>query len=78
MNAPAEFQSAADDHDVAITRREYDDAVLVAIDLGSGETSIDVVGDQAIVVAGDRQYEFVVPEAATDVSVNNGVLLLRQ
>ena len=78
MDAPRTLRSAADERDdVTIARREYDDGTVVAVDFGPGvETTVDVVGETAIVVAGDRQFEFEVPEGATDVSTNDGVLVI--
>ncbi len=80
MDAPTPLQSAADEQeDVTITRRDYEDEQVIAVDFGEGvEASLDVVGDLAIVVAGDRQFEFEVPPGATDVTVNDGMLLIRE
>lgn len=78
MDAPAEIRSAADeDEGITITRRDYDDEVVIAIDFGADvEAALDVVGDTAIVVAGDRQFEFEIPPEATEVTTNDGILLI--
>lgn len=78
MDAPSALRSAADDRDdVAITRREYDDVTVVAVDFGAGVgTSLDVVDGTAIVVAGDRQFEFEVPEGASEMRTNGGMLVI--
>ncbi|PSP75592.1 hypothetical protein BRC81_14480 [Halobacteriales archaeon QS_1_68_20] len=80
MDAPAPLQSAADQReDVTITRRDYDDEQLVVGDFGEGvDASLDVVGDLAIVVAGDRQFEFEIPSEATEVTVNDGMLQITE
>lgn len=79
MDAPSGLREAADDRDdISIARREYDDATVVAVDFGQGvRARLDVVGDTAIVVANDRQFEFEVPDEATDVTANDGVLAIR-
>jgi hypothetical protein len=77
MDAPRRLRSAADQRDeIALTRREYEgEENVVVVDFGPHvEASLDVVGDAAIVVADDRQFEFEVPPEASDVSVNNGLL----
>lgn len=59
-----------------IRRFEYDDAVVLAADIGVGNTSVDVVGDTVIIIADGEQHEFPLPEGADDArgQVNNGVL----
>lgn len=79
METPRQLRSAADERDdITIAHRDYEDENVVAIDFGpSVEAELDVVGETAIVVAGDRQLEFEVPEGATEVTTNDGVLLIR-
>jgi len=61
-------------NDVEWSRRERGDTIEFAVDFGPrGQTSVDVVGDTVIVVAGDEQYEFEVERDAR-VSLSNGVL----
>ncbi len=59
-------------------RYEYDDRAVLVADFGAGaEGSVDLVGDTAIVVVGDDQYEFEVPTGVSArASVNNGVLTI--
>lgn len=78
MEAPGELRSAADrDDDITIALREYDDENVVVVDFGPGvHPSLDVVGDVAIVVVGDDQYEFEIPPDASDITVNDGMLLI--
>jgi HSP20 family molecular chaperone IbpA len=69
-------QSQSTERAGAVTRYEYEDAVVLAADLGAsaGEGSVDIVDGTAIVVVGDRQREFPVPEGAAKASINNGVV----
>jgi hypothetical protein len=81
MQAPRQLRSAADQQDeITIARREYDGAEnVVVVDFGPGvEASLDVVGDIAIVVVRDRQFEFEVPDEASDISVNDGMLIIEE
>lgn len=80
MEAPRQLQSAADDReDISITRREYEGENVLVVDFGPGvEASVDVVGDMVIVVADDRQYEFERPPEATDISTNDGMLIIKE
>lgn len=78
MELPGSLRLAADQRDdVTVSRREYEDETVVAVDFGPGvEATVDVVGRTAIVVAGDRQFEFEVPADATDVTTNGGMLFI--
>jgi hypothetical protein len=61
--------------DDAVTRRyEYDDRIVMAADVGSVDAAVDVVGDTAIVVAGENQFEIDLPGDEARASINNGVL----
>ena len=79
MEAPRQLRSAANEReDVRITRRDYEGEDVVAVDFGPGvDAEVDVVGDTAIVVAGDRQFEFEVPAEATEVTTNDGILVIQ-
>ena len=80
METPTELEDVAGEEDeILMQEREYDGETEIVVDFGSvaGTPSLDVVGDTAIVVAGDEQFEFHVPEDATDVTVNEGVLTIR-
>ncbi|ARS89672.1 DUF7127 family protein [Natrarchaeobaculum aegyptiacum] len=80
METPPELEAAASEREeITITKREYDDEQIIAVDFGPvvGEVELDVVDDTAIVVAGDRQLEFDVPPDADDVTVNDGILTIK-
>jgi hypothetical protein len=64
------------DGEYAGRRYEYDGRWGLVADFGAAaEGSVDLVGETAIVVVGDDQYEFEVPAGATArASMNNGVL----
>ena len=78
MKTPRELRSEADEEEsVTVTRNEYDDGMVVAVDFGPGAVAEhDVVGDTVIVVAGDRQVEFEMPAEASEITTNNGVLTI--
>lgn len=80
MEAPRQLRmAAAEEEDVAITRREYEGENVVAIDFGADvDARLDVVDGTAIVVAGDRQFEFEVPPEATEITTNDGILVIRE
>lgn len=66
-------QQLADD--VPFRRYEDDDATVFAADLGDEATaSVDVVGDTAIVVAGDEQFDLDLPGDDAQAFIRNGVL----
>ena len=61
--------------DAAIRRFDYEDTTTFVADLGDGE--VDVVGDTAIVVTDDGQYDVSLPESGDAVAfMNNGVLTI--
>ncbi|WP_135830046.1 DUF7127 family protein [Halorussus halobius] len=65
--------------DVFARRYEYDDGEILAADLGVGsEASVDVLGEEAIVVVEDgdetRQLELQLPEGEAEAFITNGVL----
>ena len=62
--------------DIEWERREYDDRVEFVADFGpNGRSTVDVVGDTAIVVAGDEQYEFDI-DGGERAGFSNGVLTI--
>lgn len=64
-------------NDDAVSRYEYDDRIVYAADLGPGEAAVDVVGNTVMLVRGDEQTEFNVPESGlTEATINNGVLTI--
>jgi hypothetical protein len=80
MDAPSPLRSAANEQEeISMTRREYDEENVLTVDFGRGvEAALDIVGDTAIVVAGDRQFEFEVPDEATEVTSNDGMLVIKE
>lgn len=64
------------DEDVGLRRYEYEDALVMAADVGTEhEASVDVVGDTVIVLVGDEQYELDV-EGDARAFMKNGVLTI--
>jgi len=60
-----------------VARMEYsDETAVLAADIGPGrDATVDLVGDTAIVVVGDEQYEFEVPgDGDAQAFMKNGVL----
>ena len=70
------------DRDDVFTRRyEYEDAEVLAADLGvAGDASVDVLGDTAIVVFDGedetQQMEFQLPKGGAEAFITNGVLTI--
>ncbi|UPV74699.1 hypothetical protein M0R89_01185 [Halorussus limi] len=67
--------------DVFTRRYEYEDAEVLAADLGvTGDASVDVLDDTAIVVFdGDeetQQVEFQLPDGGAEAFITNGVLTI--
>ncbi|WP_018259414.1 DUF7127 family protein [Halomicrobium katesii] len=61
--------------DAPLRRYEYDDAVVLAADIGiTGDATVDVVDDTATVVVGDEQYDFDLPSGDARAFIRNGVL----
>lgn len=80
MDVPPQLRDAAGSQDeITVTTRSYDDESVISVDFGpaAGQPSLDVVGDTAIVVVGDSQFEFEIPNDADDVAVNDGILTIR-
>lgn len=58
-----------------ISRYDYGDVVVFAADLGSVQDAhVDVVDGTVMIVVGDRQYEFEVPEGDAEAFIKNGVV----
>lgn len=80
METPPELESVAGDQEgVTIAKNEYDGESEIAVDFGplGGEPTVDFVGDTAIVVVDGEQFEFDVPDTATEVTVNDSILTIR-
>lgn len=61
-----------------LRRQDYETETLFVADLGTeiGDATVDLVEKTAIVVAGENQYEFAVPESVRAATINNGVLTI--
>lgn len=61
-----------------VRRYDYEDRMVLVADLGAGvDGAVDVVGSTAIVVAGDDQHEFDLPEGETaQAYMKNGVVTI--
>ena len=80
METPRELERVGDaDGGVMVRRYDYGGTTVVAADLGRAGSApaVDIVDETALVVVDDRQFEFEVPDEAEDVSVNGGVLTIR-
>lgn len=80
METPHELRRVGDaDGGVMVRRYDYGGETVVAADLGrtGSEPSVDVVEETALVVVDGKQFEFEVPDEADDVTVNGGVLTIR-
>ncbi|WP_255149397.1 DUF7127 family protein [Halorarius halobius] len=72
------FQERFAQNDDAIARRyDYDEVTVLVADFGADrDGSVDLVGETAIVVVGDEEYEFEVPEGVARASMTNGVVTI--
>ncbi|MFP4627300.1 MAG: DUF7127 family protein [Natronomonas sp.] len=59
-----------------VRRYEYDDDSVLVADMGFVDGSVDVIGETAIVVAGDEQYELTLPGSVSRATMNNGVVTI--
>lgn len=75
-----DLEQFARDDERLVRRYDYDAESILAVDFGPAgpEASVDVVDGTVIVVTDDDQYEFDLPEHATDAHtfIRNGVLTL--
>ncbi|RBI58978.1 hypothetical protein DMJ13_24520 [halophilic archaeon] len=81
MEVPRSLETMAGlEEAVTTTHRDYEEGGVIAVDFGpaAGEPAVDVVGETAIVVLDDDQFEFEIPSTASVVDVNNGVLTLAE
>ena len=68
-----EYQHA--DEAPAVSQYDYDEYTVFATDFGPGaEPAVDVVDRTAIVVVGDDQREFELPEGDVQTFTRNGVV----
>lgn len=77
VKTPQELRTV-DRDDGLVDRRDYDGNSVIVADLGvaSDDLAVDIVDETAIIVAGDDQIEFELPEDADEVSVNNGIVTI--
>ncbi|ELY92361.1 hypothetical protein C483_07898 [Natrialba hulunbeirensis JCM 10989] len=80
METPPELEAAAGEQDeITITNRQYDEEQVIAVDFGqvAGQPTLDIVGETAIVVIDEAQFEFGIPTDANEVKINDGILTIR-
>lgn len=75
------MQHIAERDDVFARRYQYEDEEVLAVDLGvSGEASVDVLGNEAIVVFEEdddtQQFELQLPDGEAKAFITNGVLTI--
>jgi hypothetical protein len=77
MNVPERLREA-DRKEAVIREYEDDHTTAIAADFGpeAGDISTDIVGCTAIVVVGDDQFEFELPDDVREITTNNGVLTI--
>jgi hypothetical protein len=66
--------------DAVVREIERDGKNVITVDFGAdaADMSVDVINEMVIVVAKDRQFEFELPEGASDVTANNGILTISE
>lgn len=79
VETPQELRTV-DQDDGLVDRRESDDGSVIIADFGvaSDDLAVDIIGETAIIVAGDEQVEFELPEDADDISINNGIVTIEE
>jgi hypothetical protein len=77
VRTPNELRTI-DGQDTVATEYEYDGESIIAVDFGRvhGDLTVDIVDDTAIVIANSDQFEFELPNEASEVTANNGVLTI--
>lgn len=81
MHTPHELEDLArDQQNILICKQEYDGEEILTVDFGRNATDLllDIVGGTAIVVGDSEQFDFEVPTDADEITVNNGILTIRQ
>lgn len=80
MEIPRKLRTAADEREINVHEREDEEGSVLTVDFGpaAGDLSVDTVGDTAIVVTGDDQFEFRIPDGGDEVTTNDGMLVLRR
>lgn len=77
VETPQELRTV-DRDDGLVDRRDDDGSSVIIADFGVAfdDLTVDIVGTTAIIVAGDEQVEFELPEDADEISVNNGIVTI--
>ncbi len=77
MRIPNELRTT-DSQDTVATEYEYDGESVIAVDFGRAhaDPTVDIVDDTAIVITNSGQFEFELPNEASEVTANNGVLTI--
>lgn len=80
MELPRALRTAADERRLNVREQEDEGESVVTVDFGpsAGDLSVDTVGSTAIVVTGDEQFEFELPDDVDEVTANDGMLVLRR
>ncbi|GAB3669779.1 DUF7127 family protein [Halopiger thermotolerans] len=78
MKVPG-FLKKADQGEAVVRAYDYDDESIIVADLGqTSDIETDLVGKTAIMVIGDRQFEFDLPPDAGGISIKNGILTITE
>lgn len=80
MEVPRELRTAADKREVKVHEEENDQENVLTVDFGpaAGDLSVDTVGKRALVVTGEDQFEFEIPDEVDEVTTNDGMLILKR
>ena len=79
MKIPEQLREI-DRQEAIIREYEYDNITAITVDFGprASDVSVDVVGKTAIVIAGDDQFEFELPDNVNEISTKNGMLTIER
>lgn len=77
VRTPNELQNT-DRRDTIATEYEYDGESVIAVDFGQthADLTVDVVDGTAIVITDGDQFEFELPNGASEVTATNGILTI--
>ena len=80
MEVPRELRTAADKREVNVHEREDDHETVLTVDFGpaAGDLTVDTVGNTALVITGEDQFEFEIPDEVDEVTTNDGMLILKR
>ncbi len=79
MGTPSQLQSAANkQNDIVIAHHDHGERTVIAIDFGPGvKPSLDIVDKTVIVATSDYQFRFNRPAKASEVTTNDGMLIIK-